>query len=392
MTNSATRTDVAEKTQAVGITDEMIERARELIGVWLRRDVHWPAISEPISQHDIRRWAVYSCGDDNPLWSDADYAKRTIWGTTIAPPTFLYSVDTTIVAPALPGIQWVYGGTRWEHFKPVHVGDQITARARLIDMKEKAGRNAPRFIIQTGEILYENQRGEIVTRAEADMLRIPRVRSGEGMRVKKSDGGPHKYSPDEIEEVRQAYLNEHRQGAEPLYWDDVVEGDDLPKIVKGPLTLVDIVAFYAGRRAVYNPLKLAFLERERHPRNVYVSPSTGIPMHPAAGHFDSEIAKEVGFGKAYDQGYMRPNWIAHLLTNWGGDWCFVRKLDVKITIPNLAGDLTWCTGRVTGKRVEGDEHLVDLECWGRNQRGETNTIATATVRLPSRATEDKYVF
>jgi len=112
------------------ISDEMIAQARALVGVWLRRDVHWPAIAEPLSQHDIRRWSLYSVGDDNPLFTDAEYGKKTRWGSTIAPPTFLYTIDTTIVAPGLPGIQWVYGAVRWEHFKPVRVGDRIAARAR----------------------------------------------------------------------------------------------------------------------------------------------------------------------------------------------------------------------------------------------------------------------
>ena len=109
--------------QTAEISDEMLERARSMIGVWLRRDVHWPALAEPLSQHDIRRWALYSVGDDNPLWTDADYGKRSVWGSTIAPPTFLYTVDTTIVAPGLPGIQWIYGEVRWENFLPVRVGD-----------------------------------------------------------------------------------------------------------------------------------------------------------------------------------------------------------------------------------------------------------------------------
>jgi len=85
--------------QTATVTDEMIKKAKDLIGVWLRRDAHWPAIYEPLSQIDIRRWALYSVGDDNPLWCDADYAKGTIWGKTIAPPTFLYTIDSTIVAP-----------------------------------------------------------------------------------------------------------------------------------------------------------------------------------------------------------------------------------------------------------------------------------------------------
>ena len=117
------------------ITDEAVAKVRELIGVWLRRDAHWPATYDPVSQHDIRRWAMYSMGDDNPLWVDTEYARRTIWGVNIAPPTFLYSVDTTIVGPGLPGVQWLYGGTEWEFFKPVRVGDISTSRARMTDVR-----------------------------------------------------------------------------------------------------------------------------------------------------------------------------------------------------------------------------------------------------------------
>jgi acyl dehydratase len=380
--------------QSATITDEMMQKARELIGVWLRRDVHWPAISEPISQIDIRRWAVYSVGDDNPLWCDADYAKGTIWGKTIAPPTFLYTIDTTIVAPGLPGIQWIYWGTRWEHFKPVKAGDQITARARVIELQEKSGKHVARFAVQTGEVIFVNQREEVVSRAEADVARIPRGRSGQGMRgfEDRKKEGRAKYSNEEIEEFRQAYLNEERRGSTPRYWEEVTEGEALPKVLKGPMTLVDIMAFYAGRRSVYNPLKLAFLERERHPKNVYVSPETGIPIHPAAGHFDVEIAHEVGMPGAYDQGWMRINWAGHLVTNWIGDWGFVRKLNVRLLLPNLVGDITWLKGKVTRKLIQNGEHLVELDCWGENQRGEKNLEGIALVRLPSKDPADRYTF
>jgi len=380
--------------QAAKITDEMVQKAHELAGVWLRRDVHWPAISEPISQIDIRRWAFYSVGDDNPLWCDADYAKMTIWGKTIAPPTFLYTIDTTIVAPGLPGIQWIYWGTRWEHFKPVKVGDSITARARVIDVKEKRGKHVARFVVQTGEVIFVNQREEVVSRAEADVARIPRGRSGQGMRgfEDRKKEGRAKYSAEEIEGFRQAYLNEERRGSTPRYWEETREGESLPKVLKGPMTLVDIMSFYAGRRSVYNPLKLAFLERERHPKNVYVSPETGIPIHPAAGHFDVEIAHEVGMPGAYDQGWMRINWAGHLVTNWIGDWGFVRKLNVRLLLPNLVGDITWLKGKVTRKWVEKGEHLVELECWGENQRGEKNLEGSSVVRLPSKDPSDRFTF
>jgi acyl dehydratase len=375
--------------QAPGLDDADLDKVRGLIGTWLRRDVHAQAIYEPISLHDIRRWAHYSVGDDNPLWSDAEYAKRTRWTRTIAPPTFLYTIDSGIVAPGLPGIQWIFAGGRWEHFIPVFVGDVISARARLIDVQVKSGRSAPRFVKQTGEVLFENQSGVIVSRYEGDILRVPRAKSGEGFQFEKSrkapvDGERHRYTPEEIDEIAAAYRSEERRGSDVRYWEDCNVGDALPVLFKGPLTLVDIVGFYAGRRTVYNVLKLAFKERDQHPRNVYYSPSTGVPMHPAAGHFDVEIAREIGMPAAYDQGWQRMNWAGHLLTNWCGDAGFVRKLEGKVTMPNLVGDLTKLTGKIVGKHKQDGEALVVIEWWGDNQRGGQNCHGRATVRLASR--------
>ena len=370
------------------LTDEQIEDAKRLIGVWLRRDVHTPAIYEPLSVHDIRRWAHYSVGDDNPLFSDVEYAKRTQWGVVIAPPTFLYTIDSGIVAPGLPGIQWIFAGSRFEHFIPVKVGDTITARARLVDVQIRSGKSVDRYVNQVGEVLYTNQHGELVCRYEGDIYRIPRRRSGAGFKFAPKEGveppKPYKYTQEEIEKIAESYRNEFRRGSDALYWEEVNTGDLLPTVQKGPLTLVDIVGFYAGRRTVYNVMKLAFAERDRHPRNVYYSPTRNIPMHPAAGHFDVEIAHEIGMPGAYDQGWQRINWAGHMLTNWAGDHGFVRRLNGRVTKPNLVGDLTIMHGEVTGKRKENGEALVEIRWWGLNQRGEQNCSGSAEVRLPSR--------
>lgn len=374
--------------ESPSLTDAQIDEARKLIGVWLRRDVHTPALYEELSVHDIRRWARYSVGDDNPLFSDADYARRTRWGRVIAPPTFLYTVDSGIVAPGLRGIQWIFAGSRFEHFKPVHAGDTITAMARLIDVQVKEGSKVARYVNQVGEVLYHNQHGDLVTRYEGDIFRIPRKRSGGGFKFAVKDASeapkPYRYTDEEIEAIANGYRDEFRRGADTLYWEDVQPGDDLPMVQKGPLTLVDIVGFYAGRRTVYNVMKLAFQERDKHPSNVYYSPTRNIPMHPAAGHYDVEIAHEIGMPGAYDQGWQRLNWAGHLLTNWQGDQGFTRKLHGRVTRPNLVGDLTRMQGEVTGKRKVDGEALVDIRWWGENQRGERNCDGTAVVRLPSR--------
>ena len=154
--------------------------------------------------------------------------------------------------------------------------------------------------------------------------------------------------------------------------------------------MVDIVGFYSGRRTVYNVMKLAFADRDKHPSNVYYSPTRNIPMHPAAGHFDVEIAHEIGMPAAYDQGWQRIGWAGHMLTNWCGDSGFVRRLDGRVTKPNLIGDLTKLTGEVVAKRKTEafngmpTESLIDIRWWGENQRGERNCNGEATVRLPSR--------
>jgi acyl dehydratase len=377
------------KFQTATISDEMIAKASELIGVWLRRDVHWPSQFEPISLHDIRRWSIYSVGDDNPLWCDPEYAKRTRYGTNIAPPTFLYSVDTTIIGPGLPGIQWIYAGSDWYLYKPVRVGDRITAKARLVKMKERSGRRVKRLVVQTGEVLFYNQRDDLVARCLADVIRMPRAQSGGG----RSDPSEKKespvYSKEDIKEIARAYDAEKRRGAEPRYWEEVEEQEPLDPIIKGPLNLVDIMAFYAGRRYVYNPLKFAFDERKRHPANVYVSPKTGIPIHPAAGHFDVEIAKEVGFPRAYDQGFMRINWMGHLVTSWVGDDAWIKRLKGAHSYPCYVGDLCWCKGFVSRKFVEDGEHLVELELWVERNDGVKITEGLGLVRLPSKDINSK---
>ncbi|MCL5407798.1 MAG: MaoC family dehydratase N-terminal domain-containing protein [Candidatus Thermoplasmatota archaeon] len=368
------------------INEEMIEKARKLIGVWLRRDVHWPATYEQISLHDIRRWAVYSMGDDNPLFSDVDYGKKTIWGSVIAPPTFPYTIDSTIVGPGFPGVQWIHGGDNWEFYDVIKPGDTIVARARLIDLIEKKGRHVPRFFDQKGEVIYVNQHNHIVARNYPETLRVPRSRSGGGMRGYDAKKEIHKYSREEISEIDREYLNEFRRGSSTLYWEEINVGDQLPSIIKGPLTIVDIVGFYAGRRSVYNVLKIAFEERRRHPDNVYYSPTRGYPVHPAAGHMDPEIASEIGMPGIYDQGWMRVNWFSHCLTNWVGDNGFVTKLSAKNYSPNLVGDLSHVSGTVTGKTVTKGDALVSIDLKIINQRGEEISHATAEVKLPSKDT------
>jgi hypothetical protein len=51
---------------------------------------------------------------------------------------------------------------------------------------------------------------------------------------------------------------------------------------------------------------------------------------------------------------------------------------------DVPGQEMTCRGKVTGKRKEGGENLVDLEVWTENPAGQKTTPGTATVALPAR--------
>jgi len=78
--------------------------------------------------------------------------------------------------------------------------------------------------------------------------------------------------------------------------------------------------------------------------------------------------------------------LARMLTDWMGDDGFLKVLDCRFRALPIIGDAFYQKGKVTGKRVEDGEHLVDLDLRTDNQVGELIVSGTATVRLLARTT------
>jgi hypothetical protein len=89
-------------------------------------------------------------------------------------------------------------------------------------------------------------------------------------------------------------------------------------------------------------------------------------------------------GGAYDIGPQRISWGVQMLTDWMGDDGFLHTLSASVNRPNLLGDTTTWHGTVTGKDVVDGYHLISIDMYADNQRGEKNSKATATVLLPSK--------
>jgi acyl dehydratase len=86
-------------------------------------------------------------GDRNPLYHDADAARRGPFGVIVAPPTYPIAFMTqamsdgmeTFVQLGLNFMTLVHGEQEFEYFRPIRAGERITLSGRIADVYEKSG-------------------------------------------------------------------------------------------------------------------------------------------------------------------------------------------------------------------------------------------------------------
>ena len=371
-------TALSQERDYPSLTDEAIDEARRIVGVRLRREAHHHEATKPA----ISAW-VRSIGDRNPLYLEESYAKHSGYGMIVAPPLWLYSVDDTVIAPKLPGIHTIYAGAEWEFFKPIRIGDQFQAMASLTDVQEKEGRFCGRLVLQTGEVVYRNQRADVVAIARPKILRTPRKAAQE--RGKYKDWTQYHYSREELSAIEDAYDAEVIRGQEIRYWEDTQVGEELTPVLKGPLTSEDLVQFVHATHPVPGFKRFVEMKR-RHPLYAFREPDNNMWDSWENQLLEDKVARRMGFPFAHDTGIQRIAWLGHLVTNWMGDDGSLKRMGAEVRLPNVFGDTQWCKGRVKGKYQENGEDLVDLEIWCENQRGDMTTAnGYAVVSLASRS-------
>ena len=177
-------------------------------------------------------------------------------------------------------------------------------------------------------------------------------RAGEGRRAgrRTTQIEIRPYTDDEIAAIDEALAGERdrRRGAEPRWWEDVEEGDELGPLVKGPMRVTDMVVWHTGMgMGLYGvkALRLGYDQRQRMPR-FFKPDALNIPDVQQRVHWDPEWARAAGNPASYDYGRMRETWLIHLCTDWMGDDAWLWKLDCQFRKFNYVGDTHWMRGRV----------------------------------------------
>lgn len=399
MTTDALKVDPAleeefAKAAAYTLSDDDIERSRLLLGIDTASK--YRELYSVASPDALRNWSL-GIGDDNPLFTEEAYGPRTRWGSQIGHPTMVGHIKTPMLGDPVPeeikrqtkslfrGIHVFVSGGTWQWYRPLYPGDRIFSFAGEESVEVKESGFAGRSVVQVRRDVGINQRGEVV--GVYRILRILTERKAARDKGKYADVQPAHYTDADYERIDSIYESESARGSEKRYWEDVQIGDQLPPMVKGPLTVTEIIAFHAGGYGFVpyglRSSRVGYKNRRRI-APFYVKNEQGIWDVAQRLHWDSEWAKGIGNPMAYDYGVLRQAWFDHQVTDWAGDDAFLESLEDSIRKFNYMGDTQFLSGEVTGKRAEAGRHLVDLHLRMVNQRDVETAYANATVALPSR--------
>jgi acyl dehydratase len=367
------------------ITEEALDDLRKRIGVTITDTVEpW---NYEATRDGIRHYA-HGIGDDNPLWCDPAYAAKTSFGTIVALPSFLFSTSRIVsgYVGGLAGTHAMWAGADWTWHKPVLRNDVISTEAHLKDLIEHQTRFAGRSFQQIYHVNFYNQHGDLVAEADSWCFRTDRDHAREvGTKYTEArERGVKKFSEEELQKIYDFYRNEEVRGATPRYWEDVAEGEALPTMVKGPMTVTGFIGYAQGWGGLYiRTNKIAFQMFDKHP-GLGIKNRFGIPDCPERVHWEEEFAHMVGAPGAYDYGPERCSWLTHHATNWMGDAGFLRNAKSQIRRHNPEGDVVFIDGSVTRKFVENGKHLVEISQRARTHNDETSATGACIVQLPSR--------
>lgn len=119
-------------------------------------------LTKTITEKEVQLFGELT-GDFNPVHFDEEFAKTTRFGKRIAHGMLSASFISSVLANQLPGRGTVYLSQTLKFTAPVFLGDIVTVRVTVKDIKESKP-------IVTLETVCTNQNDETIVKGEAVVL------------------------------------------------------------------------------------------------------------------------------------------------------------------------------------------------------------------------------
>ncbi|MBV1893635.1 MAG: MaoC family dehydratase N-terminal domain-containing protein [Ilumatobacteraceae bacterium] len=382
------------------INDDSVAQLRRRIGFTATSQLTGKYPFNLVSTTDGFRHFANGYGDDNPLWCDPLYAASGSYGRCIAPPTFIATMGQPVGPPppddvrrdsagALAGVQAFQGGGKWEFHRPLTEGHRVLTANVVSEVEDKTssfggGRSV---IVHHRQVWWLDDPDIPAADAALATYRTwyintdrssSRRSGGENQRAE-----AHSWSKEEIAAIDAEYATQQTRGGLPRAAGDVAVGDTIDTLVKGPLTVTDLISFHIGwgwsGQGTFSS-RLSWKHRRARP-HLWPRDPNGVPDTSQRGHWDASFAGKVGTARAYDYGFLRTCWFAHTVTSWMGDDAWLWKLEDRIDSFNYVGDATWVRGSVA-EVGESEPGSVGITLTASNQDDLVTASGGATVLLP----------
>ncbi|MFN2613996.1 MAG: MaoC family dehydratase N-terminal domain-containing protein [Actinomycetota bacterium] len=151
------------------------------VRAWIGREL---VLEAPAStgRAAIRYYAL-AIGDDNPLYTDDEYARAHGYPSVIAPPTMICETNqfvpgardaegllTQIFELPVEGARQIRGGNTYRFERPLLPADRVTIRWRLDDIAERTSKDGAPMLVVTAIATYTNQDGELLATNEETVI------------------------------------------------------------------------------------------------------------------------------------------------------------------------------------------------------------------------------
>ncbi len=413
-----------------------------------------PGVYTQVITEEILRYNNKKYDPDNPIYNDEAYA-RSLGYDSIPGLALLAAHDDSFMAPFPRDARdyMLVSGLHHEVkcYNPIYAGDTmylIVDERHIIDRTPLEGSEFRSFAIETSGSIY-NQKGQLINKVTfRAMENLKALTDPETMKDPEEMDwiGPdwasreeHYYSDADWEKILGIWQAEKRQGAEPLYWEDVEIGFMPAATLDGPIddSLEPTPRLGMGNGGT-RTLRHEILDPEFR-KTMVRSEKNGIYRMPnRTDAWPQEPQMKLKYGEEYGGGFrsvdlphgeesdrfmlinfMGPDLALRHFNNFMGDhgrlvdiqWGIMSPeslasrgyavpaseshVDFLSVVPEKAGrpitehgmerDVMWIKSYVYDKYCADGKHYVRLAWWIDTILGETYESGRATIELPSRS-------